>query len=197
MRRTVCRSIVFHVIVTRSFAFVPSSEIFISDINSNLYSVDTRNGRILCGYRCRPIMCPFCSQVLICYEFVVRPAISGAVNSIAITPTHLASTSLDRFFRLHPAYAPPTVAGSQTQAQHKGETVVKVFMKSTPTAVVWDEEFGSALVEPDDNDRIPGKDAGGSKAGDEEDVWEGMDVVEVDSTSDHEDPRPTSRRRHM
>ncbi|KAF9510398.1 hypothetical protein BS47DRAFT_1300268 [Hydnum rufescens UP504] len=148
-------------------------EVFVSDIKSNMYSVDTRNGRILCGYR----------------------SISGAVNSIAITPTHLASTSLDHFFRLHPAYGPPAVAGSQAPKPNKGETVVKVYMNSTPTAVVWDQEYASPLPEADDNNGILGKDTRESENDDEEDLWEGMDVVGAES--DHEVSRPTSRRRRV
>jgi hypothetical protein len=121
-------------------------------------------------------------------------AISGAVNSIAITPTHLASTSLDHFFRLHPAYRPPAVAGSQAPKPNKGETVVKVYMNSTPTAVVWDQEYAS-LPEVDDNNGILGKGTRESENGDEEDLWEGMDVVGAES--DHEVSHPTSRRRRV
>ncbi|KAJ7582777.1 WD40-repeat-containing domain protein [Mycena floridula] len=89
-------------------------EAFVSDQGSNLYSLDLRNGSIIYGYK----------------------GISGAITSIAASPSYLASTSLDRYTRMHSTFSPPSVAGEHQD--RKGEIKTKVYMTSVPTVVVWD-----------------------------------------------------------
>lgn len=122
-------------------------------------------------------------------------AISGAVNAVAATPKHLASTSLDRFVRLHPSYPLPVTAGTQSIAQQKGETTVKVFMKSTPTAIVWDGEIGVELAAVNETSTTGAEGGNSDEDGDDDGVWEGMDTV--GAGSDDEESRPTARRRKI
>lgn len=95
-------------------------EIFISDKGSNLFSLDLRSGGILCGYK----------------------GLSGAVTSLAPSPTCVASTCLDRFARIHSNTTPPQQV--RGQVEKRGEVVDKVYTKSIPTIVVWDGDVSSA-----------------------------------------------------
>ncbi|KAI0316686.1 hypothetical protein OF83DRAFT_1059975 [Amylostereum chailletii] len=131
-------------------------EIFIADQGCNLYSVDTRNGKIGYGYR----------------------GIAGAVTSIASSPSVLASTALDRYFRLHSTF--PLAEPGQHQ-DNKGEVLHKLYLKSTPTVVVWDQTLETE--ENNEDDRKGGANDGDSDEDADEDVWKGMEEVddEVDS----------------
>ncbi|KAJ1310166.1 hypothetical protein OPQ81_006910 [Rhizoctonia solani] len=104
----------------------------------------------------------------ICYSYRGLP--SAATSFTPISRTYLASVSLDRVFRLHTVYSPPPQAN--TQQLKKGAIIGQEFLKSTPIAVAWDEFESKAAVEE----------------GDEEDVWEGMEIrgEEGESSEDEE-----------
>lgn len=92
-------------------------------------------------------------------------SLSGAACSFApISTTHLASISLDRIFRLHSVFPPPPKASDQQVK--KGAVLGQEFMKSTPTVIAWDRFEAN------------GKDgARADEDGEDEDVWEGMEVL--------------------
>ncbi len=101
----------------------------------------------------------------------------------------LVSTALDRYARVHSMFLPPPEAG---QPQNdKGAVLEKVYMKSIPTCVVWD---GDANEDNDGDNDVrcgDGNENGDSlDDGDDEDVWEGMEVAE-----DSEDEGETQARR--
>ncbi|KAI0064617.1 hypothetical protein BV25DRAFT_1781958, partial [Artomyces pyxidatus] len=122
-------------------------EIFVADNGSNLFALDTRTGRVVYGYK----------------------GLAGAVTSIAPSPSVMVSTSLDRYIRVHSAF-PPVEPGQQQD--HKGEVREKVYVKSVPTAVVWDQVLDAEDLRPRaDNDD-------GSE--DDDEVWEGMEEAEDD-----------------
>ncbi|CUA72461.1 hypothetical protein RSOLAG22IIIB_01131 [Rhizoctonia solani] len=122
----------------------------------------------------------------ICYSYKGLPS---AVTSLTpISKSYLASVSLDRVFRLHTVHSPPSQANAQQLK--KGAVVGQEFLKSTPITVAWD------------GFEIEIKDTGAE--GDEEDVWEGMDVRgEEDGSSDDSEessdearpPKPNKRAR--
>ncbi|KAG5646641.1 hypothetical protein DXG03_002631 [Asterophora parasitica] len=119
-------------------------EVFVSDHGSNLYAVDLRNGQVAYGYK----------------------GLSGAVTSIAPSPCIMASTCLDRYVRIHTTFPLPQQTGQQQE--RKGEVAEKIFMKSTPTVVVWDQVVEEVPIEtPDDAE--------------DDDVWETMETADVDS----------------
>ncbi|KAG6832373.1 hypothetical protein H0H92_002641 [Tricholoma furcatifolium] len=120
-------------------------EIFTSDYGSNLYALDLRNGKIIYGYH----------------------GISGAVTSIAPSPSILASTAQDRFVRIHSTFAPPQEVSKQQE--QRGQILDKVFMKSIPTVIIWDH---SETRRQD------------VAAIDDDDVWETMITTETDSDED-------------
>ncbi|RDB21318.1 WD repeat-containing protein 74 [Hypsizygus marmoreus] len=117
-------------------------ELFVSDHGYNLFAVDLRNGSIIYGYK----------------------GLSGAVSSIAPSPSVLGSASLDRFARIHSTFPPPLQAGHRQE--RKGEVLEKVFLKSTPTVIVWDQ-----VVTPT---------TGPMAAAEEDDIWETMENIEDD-----------------
>ena len=64
--------------------------------------------------------------------------ISGAVTSISpSSTTHMVSTSLDRYFRIHTVVPPPSRPGSNLE--RRGETIEKTYLTSVPTVIVWDQ----------------------------------------------------------
>jgi len=89
-------------------------QVFVSDQGTNLFALDLRTGGITYGYK----------------------GISGAVNSLTLSPSFLASVSLDRFTRIHSIY-PPAEVGKQQE--ERGTVLDKVYMTTVPTAVVWDQ----------------------------------------------------------
>ncbi|KAF8136311.1 WD40-repeat-containing domain protein [Boletus edulis] len=119
---------------------VISSQIFVSDQGTNVFAFDLRNGRVSYGYK----------------------GISGAVNSLAVAPSFLASVSLDRFTRIHSTFPPATEVGKQQE--EKGIVLDKVYMTTVPTVVVWDQ---NAMRNPHANTKE-----------DEGDVWEQMKRIE-------------------
>lgn len=136
-------------------------EALVTDQGSSIFSLDLRNGRVAYGYK----------------------GLSGAATSLAPSPTVLASVALDRYARIHSTFPP---AESGQQQEHKGRVLETVFMKSTPTVVVWDQDSSNmetnTLNESDDNGEA------------EDDVWDDMESVQ-DEGSDAEDDR--SKRREL
>ncbi|KAG8931224.1 hypothetical protein FRC02_003039 [Tulasnella sp. 418] len=146
-------------------------QIFLSDNTSSLLSLDLRTGRPLYSYH----------------------HISGSITCVAPTSTnHIASVSLDRFFRIHTAPSPPTKAGENQSVLNKAGVVIKAFTKSTPHVVVWDEEVGFG------NDEDLSSDEG-------DDVWDNMEINENGSeegaeymatSEDNSEPdRPTQKKK--
>ncbi|KAG7452565.1 uncharacterized protein BT62DRAFT_925121 [Guyanagaster necrorhizus] len=120
-------------------------EAFVSDNSNSMFSVDLRTGRALYGYK----------------------GISGAVSSIAPSPTILASASLDRYFRLHSTVPPPSEIGQNSE--DKGQILDKVYSKSIPTVIVWDGDIAAAS-------------SADASAGNEDDaVWDAMENVGEDN----------------
>jgi len=131
-------------------------EFFVSDNGTNLSSVDLRNGRIIYSYK----------------------QIQGAISDLVPLSSYLASTSRDRFFRLHSTVAPSDVAGKQQD--QRGEVLGSLYVKSIPTAVVVDP-LDDATEVSDDSRRGEG----------EEDLWDGMREI----SDDDDDERPKRARR--
>lgn len=98
--------------------------------------------------------------------------IAGAVTSMAPSPAGLVSTALDRYARVHSTYPPPVEAGQHQD--NKGAVLEKVYLKSIPTCVIWDEVAGEGA---DQGDGMRGRDDAGADS-DEDDIWEDMPVVE-------------------
>ena len=109
--------------------------------------------------------------------------ISGAVTSIAVSSSALATTSLDRYVRTHDAVPPPSKAG--TRMDKKGTVLNKTYANCIPTCIAWD---GTDLS-PTPSDSAEAEDR---EDGDEEDVWEGMEEVSEDEEPD--DKRKQKRR---
>ncbi|CAE6520431.1 unnamed protein product [Rhizoctonia solani] len=103
----------------------------------------------------------------ICYSYKGLP--SAVASFTPISKSHLASVSLDRVFRLHTVYSPPPQAN--VQQLKKGAVIGQEFLKSTSITAVWDGFESSVTV----------------AEGDEEDVWEGMEVRGEDESSDDEE----------
>jgi ribosome biogenesis protein NSA1 len=101
--------------------------------------------------------------------------LSGAVTSIASSPTFVASTALDRFARVHSTSVLPQQAGQQVEK--KGEVLDKVYTKSIPTAVIWDSDAANIGLNMDNADD-------GEIDNDDDNVWETMQNV---GDSDRED----------
>lgn len=129
---------------------------------NGLHSLDLRNGKVL--YKYKGAFTSYSPAYTHPTDFDPHPGLSGAVASIAPSPSFLASASLDRLCRVHSTVAPPREAKVNGSGD-KGDVVDKVYMTTTPTVVVWD-----------------GRDEGKSKSAleeeEEEDVWEGMENIE-------------------
>jgi len=142
-------------------------ELFVADHGCNFSAIDLRNGRTIYSYK----------------------KLAGAVTSVAPSPSPLlASTAQDRFFRLHSTFPPPATSGQQ-QEQH-GEVIGSLYMKSIPTAVVWDprstavgDHRGASV---DDEDEAAGED--------DEHLWTGMQNVD-DSGDDADEGGPKRPRK--
>lgn len=107
--------------------------------------------------------------------FNLNTGLSGSVNSIAATPKFLATTALDRFARIHSVEPPSELAGQQQN--QKGQVLEKVFTKSVPSSIVWDEYSptvsGKGDGHDDDND-----------GDDDDDIWRNMQHVGGESDSE-------------
>lgn len=112
---------------------------------------------------------------------MIRTGLSGSIDSLATAAgsdvSVLASTSLDRYIRLHSTVPLPGEAGGKLD--HKGHVIGKLYIKSTPTAVVWaDQGFAP-----------PSKPADDHKAA-EDTVWDDMERA-----SDVEEENGRARKR--
>ncbi|KAK0210700.1 hypothetical protein DFS33DRAFT_1405366 [Desarmillaria ectypa] len=126
-------------------------EAFVSDNGNSMFSVDLRTGRVLYGYH----------------------GMSGAVSSMAPSPTVLASTSLDRYFRLHSTAPPPSEIGQNSE--ERGQILDKVYSKSIPTVIVWDGDTAAASM------------ADASASNEDDAVWNAMENIgERNDDSDSE-----------
>ncbi|KAF6765160.1 WD40-repeat-containing domain protein [Ephemerocybe angulata] len=132
-------------------------ELFVSDQGTNLYAVDLRNGQILYGY----------------------PGIAGAVTSIAVSPTTIASTSLDRYVRTHTIVPPAGIVG--TRLDTKGAVSSKTYTNCIPICIVWDGIHAKAAEAEEDE---------------EDDVWD--EIEEVSDGEDSDDSEaPKKKRRNL
>ncbi|PFH54399.1 hypothetical protein AMATHDRAFT_662 [Amanita thiersii Skay4041] len=122
-------------------------EAFVSDNGSNLFSVDLRNGQIAYGYKGESS-----TYIYELHASIRLVGLSGAVNSIATAPSVLATTALDRFARIHSVYPLPPEPGQQQK--QKGQVLEKLFTKSMPTVVVWDQRIPTAPQNEDENEAI-------------------------------------------
>lgn len=68
--------------------------------------------------------------------------------------------------RLHSTFSPP--AEARAQQERKGDVLDKLYMKVTPTVVVWDGQLDVSV-------------GNAGEAVDEDDVWDAMPVVDSDS----------------
>ena len=90
----------------------------------------------------------------------------------------LASTSLDRYFRLHSTVPLPAEAGGKFD--HKGHVIGKLYLKSTPTVVAWaNQGLAPSNRAANDNDEAA-----------EGTVWDNMERV-----SDAEDENSRAKKR--
>jgi ribosome biogenesis protein NSA1 len=107
--------------------------------------------------------------------------LSGSIDSLATVPDSsasvLASTSLDRYFRLHSTVPLPNEAGGKLD--HKGHVIGRLYVKSTPTAVAWADQRFASPSKAADNDKTA-----------EDTVWDDMERV-----SDIEEENGRARKR--
>ncbi|CDO70793.1 hypothetical protein BN946_scf184798.g109 [Trametes cinnabarina] len=106
----------------------------------------------------------------------LETGLAGAVTSVATAGALMASAAQDRFVRLHSTFSPPAQPGQQQE--HKGDVLDKLYVKVTPTVIVWD---GVAADSPNSLGEYEGED----------DVWDQMQAV----VSDSEDEGKASRRK--
>jgi hypothetical protein len=113
-----------------------------------------------------------------------------------VSSSHFASVSLDRFFRLHVAYPLPSDPKERPTFEKRGnneKTPLKIFLKSTPTAIAWDGVLDDLEVSSN-----TGQGATSDNEGPDDDVWDGMDVVADEgkaSESDEEEVQAAVRPR--
>lgn len=110
--------------------------------------------------------------------------LAGVVTSLAPSPNILVSAALDRYLRVHSIYP---LADPGKQQDNKGDIVQKVYVKSIPTVVVWDQDSTSENPSPENEDEA-------SKSDD--DVWEGLQNVDDDDASDGSDAEVRRKRRN-
>jgi len=108
--------------------------------------------------------------------------LSGAITSIAPSPTVMASTALDRFVRIHCTPLPPQQAGQQVEK--KGEILDKVYVKSIPTVIIWDGDIARDLNVKPEEEKSDSEDGN---------VWDGMEDVD-DSDGDETGSRTRPKR---
>lgn len=110
------------------------------------------------------------------------PGLSGSIDSLSAADSNasvLASTSLDRYFRLHSTVPLPDEAGGKLD--HKGHVIGKLYLKSTPTVVTWADQGLAPSNTAADNDKAA-----------EDTVWDNMERV---SDAEDENSRAKKRKR--
>jgi ribosome biogenesis protein NSA1 len=178
-------------------AHLLSSEVFVSDQTSNLFAIDTRNGRVIYGYKGNyhtlfsNRTCFFGGVAL----KSVLQGLAGSITSMAPSPAQLVSTALDRYARVHSTFPPPPEAGQPQD--DSGAVLEKVYMKSIPTCVVWDGAANEEDANNDDDNDVRCGDGDGNGDSldddeDDEDVWERMQVA---GNSEDEGETQAQRRR--
>jgi ribosome biogenesis protein NSA1 len=155
-----------------------SSEVFVSDNGCNLFTLDLRNGGILCGYKGTL----HSSFFMIDCSPTDTQGLSGAVTSIAPSPTFVTSTALDRFARIHSTSIPPQQVGQQVEK--KGEVIDKVYTKSIPTVVIWDGDVANTGLNLDSGNEA-------ENDSEDENVWDRLENV---GDSDGEDAQRNAKR---
>jgi ribosome biogenesis protein NSA1 len=106
---------------------------------------------------------------------------------MAPSPAGLISTALDRYARVHSTYPPPAEAGQPQN--NKGTVLEKVYLKSVPTCVIWDE-----VADADHGDGMLRDGAGADGDGsDVDDVLEDMQLAE--DSGDERKPQVHRRRK--
>ncbi|KAI0934403.1 hypothetical protein AcW1_005938 [Taiwanofungus camphoratus] len=139
-------------------------EVFVADNGCNVFALDLRTGRVAYGYK----------------------GLSGAVTSLAPSPSLLASVSQDRFLRLHSTFPLPVNVGQQQE--QKGEILDKFYIKAIPSAVVWDQDLTRDLTGGGTN-----SDRDEAEKGDDQ-VWDAME--DTGSGEDNEQETQKSRSRN-
>jgi len=142
-------------------------ELFLASSQSTVSCLDLRNGRLLYSYK----------------------GISGAVNSLAPSGSHIVSTSLDRLVRLHSTSPPPQEAGGAREDTSKPAVLDKLFWKFTPTVVCWD---GEMEVEGHGNDKEGNR---GSDEDDDEEMWNEMGIASDDDSDESKDESRSKAKR--
>ena len=118
--------------------------------------------------------------------------IQGSITSISPSPgSLLGSTSHDRFFRVH-STAPLSEKAGQQQ-EERGEVLGKHYMKSVPTAIVFDVTSDASDIAKLGKRRDNKDGDSDDDEDDDEDVWAGMQGVDEDS--DQEENQPKVKRR--
>jgi ribosome biogenesis protein NSA1 len=107
---------------------------------------------------------------------------------MAPSPAGLVSTALDRYARVHSTYPPPAEAGQPQD--NKGAVLEKVYLKSVPTCVIWDEVADEDTEQGDGMRDGVSANADGSDA---DEIWEGMQVTE--DSGDESEPQVNRRRK--
>ena len=87
--------------------------------------------------------------------------LSGTASSLAVSPTHLASASIDRYVRIHSVVPLPEKVGQNLDK--KGTVLERVFVTTIPTVAIWDQEQDVIPVNDDEQEG--------------EEIWEGMRSV--------------------
>ncbi|KAF9264728.1 hypothetical protein L218DRAFT_925228 [Marasmius fiardii PR-910] len=129
------------------------NQAFIADTSSNLLSIDLRTGGVVYGYK----------------------GIAGSVTSLTFAGGGImASTSQDRYIRLHTTPLPPSEP--RGQQPERGQIIDKVYMKSVPTVVVWDPSSVNAAKDVE-KESEGGEDEDVEGDDDPEDLWEGMEEI--------------------
>ena len=108
---------------------------------------------------------------------------------MAPSPAGLVSTALDRYARVHSTYPPPAEAGQPQD--NKGAVLEKVYLKSVPTCVIWDEVTDEDAEQRDEmrRDGVAADDDGS----DADEIWKGMQVAE--DSGDESEPQVHRRRK--
>lgn len=156
---------------------VHPSELFVADKGCNLLSLDLRNGKI--SYSYKGVATSF--HLYPWYAHCVS-GLAGAVNTIAPSPSFLASGSQDRFLRLHSTFPPPAQAGQQQEK--KGEILDKFYLKVVPTVVVA-EHPGEIVVSGASTD----------EESEQDDVWDQMEGAESDAEAQDKNSHKPKRRK--
>lgn len=127
------------------------SELFVGDNANNLCALDLRNGRVVYSYQGMRGFLSYLNGT----GLIKSAGLSGAVTSLAPSKSSiLASTALDRYVRIHSTQSPPDQV-ELLPWQKKAAVIEKVYMKSTPTVVVWDQSAKNTTdVAVDDADDV-------------------------------------------